>query len=191
MKTLRKNHIKKNKTRKTNITSRKWSDVLHQWSQGDGPVYPSDMKKRFFFETSVLSRDKNSIYQEVFIKTKDLDSLICDPSSFQEHINKAQQQQNGKKVAVAFPNLSGDSLLLVPLPKEGSKGPCKYTTIKDFIDNAPPEQQKGFWKFSAREIKKRLKKREKIYISTHGTGIPYFHLRLDDIPKYYQTKRFK
>lgn len=30
----------------------------------------------------------------------------------------------------------------------------------------------------------------KNYISTHGLGVPYFHLRIEPIPKYYVTKKY-
>ena len=36
-----------------------------------------------------------------------------------------------------------------------------------------------------------LKKYGKIYVSTHGLGVPYFHLRIDLEPKYYITSKFK
>jgi len=185
-KAMKRTTTKKNTTKK-NRSVILWKDVLEHWSTGQGPVYPSDIKKRFFYETSVLKKDiTKSEYKETFIESKDLDSLVCDPTAYKEHIDKAKNK-NPKAVATAFPNLSGDSLLIVPVSKKKS---CQYTTIKDFIDHAPPEQQKAFWKRASREIKKRLGKRYHIYVSTHGLGIPYFHLRLDDTPKYYKTKRF-
>jgi hypothetical protein len=66
----------------------------------------------------------------------------------------------------------------------------KFTTIKDFIDNASEYQQRKFWIKTANEIKKVLNTNDKIYVSTHGTGVNYFHLRLDKNPKYYQTTKF-
>jgi hypothetical protein len=51
--------------------------------------------------------------------------------------------------------------------------------------------KKFFWKKVASEIKKYLKDNDKVYISTHGLGVNYFHLRLDKYPKYYQTKEYK
>jgi hypothetical protein len=184
-----KRNITKRNIIKRNTATTTWKNILEQWSAGQGPVYPSDIKKRFFYETSILKKDISKCeYKEIFIESKELDSLVCDPTAYKEHIEKAKNK-NEKAVATSFPNLSGDSLLIVPLSSK-TKQPCQYTTIKDFIDNAPPSDQKGFWKFASREIKKRLKKRDHIYVSTHGKGIPYFHLRLDDTPKYYQTTSF-
>jgi hypothetical protein len=68
--------------------------------------------------------------------------------------------------------------------------------MKDFCDNASITHQKEFWKKVAFEIENILKSKpnnkgnNKIYVSTHGLGVPYFHLRLDKKPKYYQTKEF-
>ena len=39
-------------------------------------------------------------------------------------------------------------------------------------------------------IKKALKTHDHVYVSTHGLGVPYFHLRIDFEPKYIQTKTF-
>jgi len=76
--------------------------------------------------------------------------------------------------------------LIIPIPKQGKQ----FTTIKDFIDTASVTQQKEFWIYTSKIIKETLEKNPKIYISTHGLGVPYFHLRLDTKPKYYQTKTF-
>jgi len=62
--------------------------------------------------------------------------------------------------------------------------------MKDFCDNASITQQKQFWKKVAFEIEYLLKSNENIYVSTHGLGEHYFHLRLDKRPKYYKTKEF-
>jgi hypothetical protein len=42
----------------------------------------------------------------------------------------------------SFYNISKDTLLIVPIPKQNKI----YTTMKDFIDNASKTQQKEFWK---------------------------------------------
>jgi len=107
--------------------------------------------------------------------------LSFNSSSFQKYIDSSTN-----KYVTSFSNLSGDSLLIIPIPKKNKD----FTTIKDFIDNSSINHQKVFWKKVANEIKQRLKTKEKIYISTHGLGVPYFHIRLDDTPKYYKTLSF-
>ena len=111
-----------------------------------------------------------------------LNSSTCNfdwkPDNF--NFTSLQEEEN------SFYNLSGDSKLIIPIPKKGKY----FTTIKDFIDTASLTQQKQFWKYAAEEIIDTLNHESKIYISTHGLGIPYFHLRLDTRPKYYQSQNF-
>ena len=78
-------------------------------------------------------------------------------------------------------NPSKDTLLIIPMPRNGN---C-YATIKDFCDNAPKVQQIEFWKQASKLIRKQLKKENKLWVSAHGLGVPYFHLRVCNKPKYY------
>ena len=137
-----------------------------------------------FFETNVCDKFMKNKYEEIFIENNSLENLVQDYSSFQKYID--EYKKNLKKNVVSFSNLGGDTGLIIPIPRKERD----YTTIKDFIDNASISQQKIFWKKVASEIKKILKNNEKIYISTHGLGVSYFHLRLDKYPKYYHTKKF-
>ena len=63
-----------------------------------------------------------------------------------------------------------------------------YATLKDFTDNAPKKQQQELWKLVAKEAKKQSKKFGKVWISTHGLGVPYLHVRISSKPKYYFSK---
>lgn len=42
-----------------------------------------------------------------------------------------------------------------------------------------------------RKVLMMLKKHNKVWISTHGTGVPYLHVRIDTTPKYYQINKYK
>ena len=136
---------------------------------------------KFFYETFVCDQNLKNTYQENFIPNKNLELLQHDYSSYQKYIDESKN-----KYVTSFYNLSGDSKLIIPIPKKGKY----FTTIKDFIDTASLTQQKQFWKYATEEIIDTLNHKSKIYVSTHGLGIPYFHLRLDTRPKYYQTKKF-
>jgi len=155
----------------------KWKDKINEWSNGKVLKYPKNITSRFFYETSVCDKNMNNEYKENFIENNLLNTLKEDFSSFEEYFKD--------EYILSFPNKSGDCLLIVPIPEPCSKN---FTTIKDFIDNASYGHQILFWKKVAEEIKKKLKTTEKIYVSTHGLGVPYFHLRLDIYPKYYHTK---
>jgi len=93
---------------------------------------------------------------------------------FQEYIKKSQN-----KYVVAFPNLSKDTMLVIPTPARGKN----YATLRDFIDNAPAIQQQEFWKEVAKVAKKCMNGKGKVWISVHGLGVDYTHVRIDFQPK--------
>jgi len=73
-------------------------------------------------------------------------------------------------------NLSKNALLLVP--KYIKKG-C-YTSIANFMRNGPDNQVDDFWKALAEIMTYPIN----AWISTHGHGVCYLHLRIDSKPKY-------
>ena len=160
-----------------------WKDKIELWNSGVYQTYPENIKNSFFYETFVCDKNMKNKYKEKFIENKQLQNLTQDYSSFIDYITESKNQY-----VTSFRNLSGDSLLIIPIPKKNKD----FTTIKDFCDNASITQQKQFWKRVAIEIKKIVfvSGNDKLYVSTHGLGVPYFHLRLDKQPKYYQTTDF-
>lgn len=159
----------------------KWIDKLNEWSKSQTLFYPKNIKKSFFYETSPIKTGEEK-YKVKFIENENLDKMKQDYSTF---IDKIKISKNN--YVTSFYNLSGDTLLIIPIPKQNKN----FTTIKHFIDNASKTQQKYFWKYVSQKIKSLIKdKKKKYWISTHGTGVPYFHLRISTKPKYYQTKLF-
>ena len=152
-----------------------WNTVLNNWENGKYFTYPKSKKTRFFWNTSVLKNNGKSKFIQKFKSYKLLPEKQ-NITSFEKYINKSNN-----KYVVYFPNLSKDTLLVVPIPREGKN----YATIKDFIDNAPIIQQKMFWKEVATLARKQLKIFKKVWISTHGMGVPYLHVRICKHPKYY------
>ena len=159
----------------------KWSEQLKKWESGEILKYPKSIKKAFFWETTAITKTLDTEYKEKFIEDNFLEKMRQNKSSFKEKFQKTKQ-----KNVISFLNLSKKSLLVVPIPKQGKS----YTTLKKFIDNAPIEQQKKFWKKVANSVHKMLKTNDKVWVSTHGTGVPYLHVRIDSYPKYYLTKQF-
>ena len=160
----------------------KWKDKLVEWKSGNIPDYPNRIKKSFFWETTPVTKSLNTKYKEKYIQSKMLDDMGDDYSSFKSHITKSKN-----KNVLTFYNLSKTALLVVPKPRKGKE----YTTLKQFMDNASTTQQKAFWKKVASSVKKMLKKHDKVWVSTHGTGVPYLHVRIDTDPKYYRTDAFR
>jgi len=75
------------------------------------------------------------------VKSRELNDITQDYSSFQGHFKKSQDN-----LVVSFPSFSGDTLI-VPVPKKDSDAPCSYgdrvvdyKNISKFSDNALVEQ---------------------------------------------------
>ena len=164
-----------------------WKDKINDWKKGKYLTYPKKIKKPFFYETSCISKKMNEKYKEKFIETNKFNRVKQNHSVFEKNIKKSKN-----KNVISFYNLSKTSLLIVPYPKKNKDKTYKnYKTLKNFIDNSSEEQQIKFWKKVASGIKRMLKKNDKIWVSTHGLGVPYLHIRIDTVPKYYITKKFK
>lgn len=149
-----------------------WNQVLDKWNNGEYPNKKSE--DNFFFETSVCTLECNNIYEEKYILNKCLDEMDYDSITYSEYINKSTNIH-----VTSFQNLSGDAILVIPIPTN------EYITIRDFFNLANEEQKYEFWKYAANEIKEFVKINGKCYVSTHGLGIGYFHLRICKKPKYY------
>jgi protoheme ferro-lyase len=59
------------------------------------------------------------------------------------------------------------------------------------------KEKQELWKKVAEEIKKIIIKSQKypsennkLWVSTHGLGVAWVHIRLSIIPKYYKTKKY-
>ena len=164
----------------------KWFQKIEQWKNGEVQTYPDRITKPFFFETFRCDEDMQNTYKEKFIATNEL-YFNQDYTAFSKHIMKQLKQPSAHdKHVTTFLNLNKDALMVIPMPRKGKE----FSTIKSFIDEASWLQQRHFWREVAYSIEEMLKTHEYIYVSTHGLGVPYFHLRLDFTPKYYRTKEF-
>ena len=160
----------------------KWREKIKEWLEGNYQKYPSSINQSFFYETSPITRTMNSKYEDKYIENKYLSKMKEDNSPFKKEIMKSKN-----KNVTSFFNLSKDAYLIIPIPRKNKI----FTTLKDFMDNASKTQQKALWKRVALSIIKMLKNHKKVWISTHGTGVPYLHIRIDVKPKYYQTTKYK
>jgi hypothetical protein len=136
-----------------------------------------------FFEMPMISLDtaRDMNFQFVLLNaTAKLAAMREDRSAFAEHFDDA-------KHVVSFPNLSGDAILVVPTPQ--SAVTC-YCHLKTFMVSAPREQHEAFWVKTAEEVFATVAKRN-VFLSTHGTGIGWVHMRIDTVPKYFQFNEYK
>ena len=70
-----------------------------------------------------------------------------DITAFNEYVKKSKN-----KYVVSFPNPSGDTILVIPMPRSNKN----FATIRDLMENASDLQKKKFWQESARIIKEQL-----------------------------------
>lgn len=152
-----------------------WSDVLTDWENGGVLKYPKNVKGKFQWNTSVLKNDGKVAFLQTF-RTNNKLAQTQNKKDFQEHFKNSQD-----KYVVSFPNLSKDTMLVVPMPVRGKN----YATLRDFIDNASEIQQQAFWKKVAEVAKKFMNEKGKVWISVHGLGVDYTHVRISSSPKYY------
>jgi hypothetical protein len=130
-------------------------------------------------------------FEFVAVKSTSLNSVRQNYSSFADHIDR-----NRDKYACSFPNLGRDSILIVPTPQFCKEGQKKYLldykNISQFTKNAPKEQQYKFWQEVGNKMKESLNENEAPkWLSTHGLGVYYLHVRIDKFPKYYHWEEYR
>ena len=157
----------------------RWKTVLNHWAKGKPFKYPARIKKPFMWRTSRLDKNESLPYRKEFVIEKYLTDKQ-DFTDFKQYIKKSKN-----KYVVTFVNLSGDTLLIVPIPKRGKS----FAHLKQFVDQASQTQQKEFWKMVAKICRKELKHKDHIWVSTHGLGVPYLHVRISSEPKHYGNSK--
>ncbi|ACH46891.1 unknown [Feldmannia species virus] len=155
--------------RKTRAT---WNDVVAKWYGG---IDLPQVKSSVFWETSRISADGSSTFkQKQVAASRDLPmSMVGDSSAFTKYLY-------GQTSPVSFYNLNRTAVLVAP-PDTGKN----FAHLGLFYKNSTTQERKQLWRKVAEEIMKKIRKGESVYVSTHGTNIPWLHIRLDTVPKYY------
>lgn len=135
----------------------------------------------FFWENKPITTSKlKGPYECNIIKSDYLAQKSPDFQTFSSHFRKEKQ-------VVSFPNLGNDAQLIAPCPVGEDKG---YPHIGTFIREAPEPQVQQLWKQTAEEMLNQVGD-EPRWLSTSGLGVFWLHIRIDSVPKYYQTKEYK
>lgn len=136
----------------------------------------------FFWENKPVTIDNlDEIYECTLVKSTTLAHVLPDQSTFDSYFKP-------HKNAVAFPNLGGDAQLVVPCPM--SPDSSTYTQIGSFVRQAPDHQITYFWQLVGKEMLDNIQS-EPRWLSTSGLGVYWLHVRVDSVPKYYQTEEYK
>ena len=137
----------------------------------------------FFWELPPFTTDSmNDPIEFVLIQSLFLSSLQAERGPFEEHF-RANVGEN----VIAFQNLGGDALLIVPTPIDPEE---IYPHFATFLKNGPAEQVDALWRETARQARQIIGPRPR-WLSTAGLGVSWVHLRLDTRPKYYRYGPYK
>ena len=83
---------------------------------------------------------------------------------------------------VITPNLSGDAMLVIP----SLQAKRDYSHLRAFLENCTDQRLiEIYWKNTANQIRQAVKRTGYTWVSTHGLGIPWLHIRISTVPKYY------
>lgn len=135
----------------------------------------------FFWEHPPLTVERFDDDAEfVLIESASLAALEPDPGAF------AQKFADLSADVIAFQNLSGDALLVVPRPLGRIEG---YPHLAAFLRNAPDEQVLALWEATGQALRETLNP-QPTWLSTAGLGVSWLHLRLDTRPKYYNYRPY-
>jgi ribosomal protein L18E len=134
----------------------------------------------YYMIRSPLSIQKGKLSFNVIDKTKQLSKMKIDTKTYKKYF------KTDKDVAV-FMNLTNDTILIVPKILKSKKiNKNIYLNISTFSRNAPLEQQINLWKEVFKQLKKCHKNKKDCYLNTHGLGIGWLHIRIDETPKHYR-----
>ena len=135
----------------------------------------------FFWENKPITTETLADDYECNIINSDfLAGRSPDSQTFSQYFDES-------KSVVTFPNLGNDAELIVPCPKKENN--C-YTHIGSFVRKAAREQIDEFWQITGSETLDSISSKPK-WLSTSGLGVFWLHVRIDSIPKYYQTAEYK
>jgi hypothetical protein len=147
-----------------------WDDKLKKWAKGQDFPQPS---RAVFWETTPIMTSQASLgpYRDSLYNAPSLNGMKVDTKTFNLHPRETR----------IITNLSGDCQLVVP-PTKG-----EYTHLALFAKRAPLALQREFWKVVASAIRKEIKStsQKRLWVSTHGSGVGWLHVRICKEPRYF------
>ena len=114
-----------------------------------------------------------------------------------------------ERSVVGFRNLGGDAILTAPCPRGGAPegSPLKYAPqvmdnsayahLTSFARYAPAQQFLALWRLCVAQIREEMNELtrrgsdQRLWLSTHGKGVSWLHVRVEYRPKYYHHRAFK
>ena len=135
----------------------------------------------YFWEIKpVSSQSLDEAFEFVLIQSSVFDDLRPNGRPFIQHFRTKQE-------AVSFQNLGKNARLVVPTPMSID---TNYSHLANFVRKAPAHQIDKLWQLVGQEFKKEINE-EPRWLSTHGLGVRWVHIRIDSRPKYYHYADYK
>lgn len=146
----------------------------------------------FFFECSPISRKlykQNAPFSFYLIDAPELENVIPDNRAFDMY-----EKCDDETGAISTVSKSKDAVLVIPCPRmiddenSADYGDDRwYGTLRQFVDNSDAFSYDSLWYTVGKKLVSLLKKYRKrtLYLNTHGTAVPWLHIRIDSKPKYY------
>ena len=114
-----------------------------------------------------------------------LASRAADDRCFRAHLDRCDPGQS-----TSFPNLGGDATLVAPKAAAGTAVDATSTSaccghVGAFLEHGSPDAQVALWMCVGNAARDKVARGEHFWLSTHGGGVPWLHVRLDQTPKYF------
>lgn len=120
-------------------------------------------------------------FEFVLINTPSFANRNTDATTYSQYFD------DGETGIVAFENLGGDAMLVVPSPRASDSA---YGHLAAFVRHAPASQVDSIWSVLGNHVTSRLGAKP-LWVSTAGGGVAWLHIRLDSRPKYYAYAPYK
>lgn len=127
----------------------------------------------------------NNNAEFVFIRTNKFDSP--NSTQFESYFHKHDSLDNCTQT-INFPNLSGDTQLIIPCKKTNNYQYCGH--IMNFMKNGDDVQKHNLLQHIGLLMRENEMK-DKVFLSTHGDAIPWLHIRICSYSKYYTYDHYK
>lgn len=122
----------------------------------------------------------------IYEATKQTTFLIIDASNkFKNKIHDSSVFNSyftNDKLCITTLNLKKDALMVIPTINGGN---TNYLNILSFIRTANYKQIDALLCELGIQVCKQIKINKPIYVSTHGLGVYWLHIRIENTPKYY------
>jgi hypothetical protein len=131
-------------------------------------------------------------FEFVVIPTNELrtETVNLEDVAFREHL----VPRDNNDLVVTFESLGRDATMVAPLPDASEDATTsKFSHLKAFLENADIHRRTALWQEVSRSFRARLisaKDGGQVWLSTHGGGVPYLHVRICEKPRYYHHDAF-